>query len=848
MKLHIASVLLLFAALLLLPTKPLQADGGDEDWQEPKRIRSMLVLPRVSRSGRAPVFMDAVEHRLVHGTWKTPKAGEEIGLPDGPKGKWIEIQADEQGWFQHKALQGGYGFATVHSDKERVVLLNARGHRHVYVNGVPRTGDVYNAGITRIAILLRKGTNELLFKGGRGRIQATLDAQKPHDTPVFFEKKDRTLPDVVVGEKGEELWAGVIVTNATTQRRQFQITTTPAREMESVFPPLSLPPLTSRKFAILLPPGLDDTGESVDVTLTLSEGEQIFDNTQLKLRVRRPDQHHRRTFTSRIDGSVQYYGVAPRTGGGPYETKPALFLSLHGASVQGMRQASCYQTKDWGVVIAPTNRRPFGFDWEDWGRIDALEVLALARKRFDTDPRRTYLTGHSMGGHGTWSIAAHLPGRFAAIAPSAGWRDFWSYGGGVTWKEPTPVQAMLDRAANVSRTLLMEDNYIQHGIYILHGDKDDNVPVGQARFMRERLAKFHPNWAYYEQPGAGHWWGNRCMDWPPLFEFLKQNVLPESHTLTKLKFTTISPGINSRCHWLSILRQVKPLEPSTLDANLAPKKRLFRLEVTNVAQLELDLAAFAKPRTVMRKDKEEHATVLAAGQPIRIKVGDAEPFEMPWPSDGIVNLERGKDGAFVPAKRLAPWYKNARRYGTFKDAFRNNVAFVYGTKGSKEQTEWAFNKARYDAETFWYRGNGAVEIVRDTDFDPLSNADRNVILYGNQATNSAWSQVLDGRNFKVTNGKLEVGGKKTFEGDDMALLFVYPRKGSDIASVGVVGGTGIKGMRLTNQIPYFLSGAGFPDWIVYGAEMTELGSLGVRGAGFFDDDWALRDDAAWRDK
>ena len=46
--------------------------------------------------------------------------------------------------------------------------------------------------------------DELLFKGGRGRMKATLDAQKPKDTPVFFEKKDRTLPDVIVGEPGPQ--------------------------------------------------------------------------------------------------------------------------------------------------------------------------------------------------------------------------------------------------------------------------------------------------------------------------------------------------------------------------------------------------------------------------------------------------------------------------------------------------------------------------------------------------------------------------------------------------------------------------------------------------------------------
>ena len=36
------------------------------------------------------------------------------------------------------------------------------------------------------------------------------------------------------------------------------------------------------------------------------------------------------------------------------------------------------------------------------------------------DPERVYLTGLSMGGYGTWSLAAAHPGRFAAIAPICG--------------------------------------------------------------------------------------------------------------------------------------------------------------------------------------------------------------------------------------------------------------------------------------------------------------------------------------------------------------------------------------------------------------------------------------------
>ena len=57
---------------------------------------------------------------------------------------------------------------------------------------------------------------------------------------------------------------------------------------------------------------------------------------------------------------------------------PALVLSLHGADVEASGQAAAYAQKEWCSIVAPTNRRKFGFDWEDWGRIDAFEPMAAA--------------------------------------------------------------------------------------------------------------------------------------------------------------------------------------------------------------------------------------------------------------------------------------------------------------------------------------------------------------------------------------------------------------------------------------------------------------------------------------
>ena len=51
--------------------------------------------------------------------------------------------------------------------------------------------------------------------------------------------------------------------------------------------------------------------------------------------------------------------------------------------------------------------------------VDVLAVADLVSAELNGDPRRTYLTGNSMGGGGTWWLGAQHPQRWAAIAPTA---------------------------------------------------------------------------------------------------------------------------------------------------------------------------------------------------------------------------------------------------------------------------------------------------------------------------------------------------------------------------------------------------------------------------------------------
>ena len=85
-------------------------------------------------------------------------------------------------------------------------------------------------------------------------------------------------------------------------------------------------------------------------------------------------------------------------------------------------------------------------------------------------------------------------------------------------------------------------------------------------------------------------------------------------------------------------------------------------------------------------------------------------------------------------------------------------------------------------------------------------------------------------------------------GEDLACLFIRPRPGSDVASVGVIAGSGLTGLRLTERLPYFTSGVALPDCLLLKAKTLLESSEGPITAGYFGADWNVESgEFAWRE-
>jgi dienelactone hydrolase len=778
---------------------------------------ALLASPRTT-GGRQPVHTDPVEKLIVLGAFAGPAVGGDLG--------WRSVTADAEG-----RLRGnGYLYCEYDSPADATMILQAEGNSVAYVNGDIRPGDVYGYGYLRLPVAIKKGVNTFLFSSGRGGVRAKLS---PPSKPVYLETADPTLPDFVLGDRNA-VHAGLVLTNTTAKSLNgLTLTATVDGAMRKTWLPI-IQAMSVRKVGFQIPPPTRTDRNEVECLVRVMNGEEIVDEKTVTLRLRSETQTHMRTFVSTIDGSVQYYGVNPANPLVNDHDKLGIVLTLHGASVEGIGQAEAYASKAWAHLIAPTNRRPYGFDWEDWGRIDSLEALADAEKRYRTDPARTYLTGHSMGGHGAWQVGSHYPGRFAGVAPSAGWATFWSYvgGGRRPMDDKDPVQEVLSRAANPSDTLILMRNLVALPIYILHGDADDNVPPTEAKLMAGELAKFHTNWTLFEQKGAGHWWDNSdepgaaCVDWPPIFDMFAGARVASDKETRRVRFVTVNPENSASMRWATVVSQNRQMAPSTIDITCDPHSRRFSGTTENVHRLAL------------------RAGHLESGKPLMIDIDGTKIAEVRWPLGHTLLLEKAAEGWKV-VDGIPPNDKSPARSSGFKNGFDGRMVFVYGTKGNPAENLWAANRARFDAEAFYYRGNGAVDVIPDSAFGSSVDADRSVILYGNGDTNGAWRALLADSPIQVRRGSVKVGST-TMTGDGLAVLLTRPRPGSTMSSVSAVAGSGLPGMRLTERLNYFFAGVHFPDFFIADPEMLDKGYEGVRAAGFFDNRWQLGDDLAVR--
>lgn len=145
----------------------------------------------------------------------------------------------------------------------------------------------------------------------------------------------------------------------------------------------------------------------------------------------------------------------------------------------------------WGVGEPPADKAARRS--REFSEQDVMKVLEIVRTQYKIDPKRIYLTGHSLGAIGTWLIAPKYPDLFAAIATFSG----------------SGAPQTLERIKNVPE-------------FVVHGDADPTVNVRGSRAMVARMKELGIDVTYTEVPGGNH--GNVVApNFPALFEFFDKH-------------------------------------------------------------------------------------------------------------------------------------------------------------------------------------------------------------------------------------------------------------------------------------------------------------------------------------
>ncbi|MEK6299669.1 MAG: alpha/beta fold hydrolase [Acidobacteriota bacterium] len=197
-----------------------------------------------------------------------------------------------------------------------------------------------------------------------------------------------------------------------------------------------------------------------------------------------------------------------------------VILFLHGAGERGddnlaqtrigigpalERQKDTFQA----VVVLP--QCPSGRWWsEPEMQTRALKAFDQAAKEFNGDPSRAYLTGLSMGGYGSWAIAANNPKRFAALAVVCG----GIRAPGRAGRLPNPLDVGDDPYRSAAEKIG------KLPIWVFHGGSDPVVPVTESRKMVEAFKSLGTTARYTEYEGVGHNSWDKAYGEPEIFTWM----------------------------------------------------------------------------------------------------------------------------------------------------------------------------------------------------------------------------------------------------------------------------------------------------------------------------------------
>lgn len=506
---------------------------------------------------------------------------------------------------------------------------------------------------------------------------------------------------------------------------------------------------------------------------------------------------------SRVDGSVQPYGVVLPAGFDAKSPKKwRLEVFLHGRGTSEPRFLTDNEPAPGSAAARPPDGdliqlHPFGRANNGWrwaGETDIFEALEQVKRQYPIDPDRIVLRGFSMGGHGAWHVGVHYPGLWAAVSPGAGFSETRRHGG-VKGEVPAYQEAgwhiydAVDWALN-----LFDTPFIAYG-----GDHDPQLQA--ALNMKAAAEKEGLPFSLVVGPDTEHRYHPDS-----LREIQRQlAVHRRDPSPREVRFVTWTLKYN-QCRWVTVDGLEQHYRRAEVRA--AADGDTARVTTANVSALTLD----PLPDGVRRLQLD--------GQDLEAR--------------GSARLERRAGKWRSRRGGSDDLRKRHGLQGPIDDAFMEPFLVVRPTRapwhaGTGAYVDAALARFREDWR-FGFRAELPEKDDRSVSAADLR--DRNLVLFGDPASNEILDRVDARLPLRWTAAGLEMNGKRY--GTDALPVLIFPSPFNPRRYVVVNTGHTFGRRDLDASNAWLFPKLG--DWAVVRAA---AGDREVLDAGFFNERWRL---------
>jgi predicted esterase len=476
-----------------------------------------------------------------------------------------------------------------------------------------------------------------------------------------------------------------------------------------------------------------------------------------------------RAYRSSVDGSIQPYAVTyPKDYAKDPRKRYRLDVVLHGrdsslTEVKFLHEHTDHRAappeQTW-VQLDIYGRGNNAYRWAGERDVEeALKAFLLtehAAGRDLMDLNKGVLRGFSMGGAGTWHLGLHHPSSWCVIGPGAGFTTTHGY----IKDLPDPLPSYQEACLSIYDAADYAENAFDVPVVAYAGENDPQLQA--AKNIEAKLKPLGIPMTLLVAPGLKHEmpaeWRARAEE---QYEKYTRKGRPEYPL--KIRFVTWTLKYN-RCDWVEILRLEQHYHRSLVDAALTDNGYTVKTANVRALHLAMDQAAMRTP-------------VKAAIDGDELEV---RPYQN---TAGALHLylERRHDHwhAVLPEKLLADAQRKLEKHnglqGPIDDAFTYPFLCVKGSgtawhEGTQKYAD-ASLKRFVDEWDKYFRGE--LQVKEDTAVTPEDLQTKQLILFGDPASNSLLGQALDALPLEWTKERLTLAGK-TFSAADHVPALVYP--------------------------------------------------------------------------